>query len=285
MAQPNTRQGLIDYGKRQLGAPVLEINIAEEQYDDLIDDAIQRFQDRHMDGVELVYMKHKVTEDFINSIQASNQDGAEHGIGITTTTSPSVSITGLGTTTFGFVENQNFIQVPDAVIGIEKVWKVDSRAISSNMFNVTYQIFLNEIYYFSSMELLSYTQTKRWLEDIDFILHPDKQIRFNRRQGRLYIDADYSSMKEDDYIIIQCWRMLDPNDYTKVYNDPFLKRYFTALLKKQWGSNMMKFKGTKLPGGVELNGREIYDEGIKELERLEERMQWEYEMPVLDLIG
>ena len=285
MAQPNTRQGLIDYGKRQLGAPVLEINIADEQYDDLIDDAIQKFQDRHMDGVELVYMKHKITEEFINTIQASNQDGAEHGVGITTTTSPSVSITGLGTTTFGFVENQNFIQVPDAVIGIEKVWKVDSRAISSNMFNVTYQIFLNEIYYFSSMELLSYTQTKRWLEDIDFILHPDKQIRFNRRQGRLYIDADYSSMKEDDYIIIQCWRMLDPNDYTKVYNDPFLKRYFTALLKKQWGSNMMKFKGTKLPGGVELNGREIYDEGIKELERLEERMQWEYEMPVLDLIG
>jgi len=92
-------------------------------------------------------------------------------------------------------------------------------------------------------------------------------------------------MKEDDYIIIQCWRMLDPNDYTKVYNDPFLKRYFVALLKKQWGSNMMKFKGAKLPGGVELNGREIYDEGIKELEKLEERMQWEYEMPVLDLIG
>ena len=240
MAQPNTRQGLIDYGKRQLGYPVLEINVAEEQYDDLIDDAIQRFQDRHMDGVELVYMKHKITEDFVNSIQASNQDGAEHSIGITTTTSPSVSITGLGTTTFGFIENQNFIQVPDAVIGIEKVWKVDSRAISSNMFNVTYQIFLNEIYYFSSMELLSYTQTKRWLEDIDFILHPDKQIRFNRRQGRLYIDADYSSMKEDDYIIIQCWRMLDPNDYTKVYNDPFLKRYFTGLLKKQWGQNLMK---------------------------------------------
>ncbi len=285
MAQPNTRQGLIDYGKRQLGYPVLEINIADEQYDDLIDDAIQKFQDRHMDGVELVYMKHKVTSDFIDTIQATNQDGGTTSLGITTTTSASVDITGIGTTTFSFVENQNFIQIPEPVIGIEKVWKVDSRAISSNMFNVTYQIFLNEIYYFSSMELLSYTQTKRWLEDIDFILHPDKQIRFNRRQSRLYIDADYSSMKEDDYIIIQCWRMLDPNDYTKVYNDPFLKKYFTGLLKKQWGQNLMKFKGTKLPGGVELNGREIYDEGVKDLEKLEERMQWEYEMPVLDLIG
>ena len=285
MAQPNTRQGLIDYGKRQLGYPVLEINIAEEQYDDLIDDAIQKFQDRHMDGVELVYMKHKITSDFIDTIQATNQDGGSTSLGITTTTSSAVNITGIGQTTFTFIENQNFIQIPEPVIGIEKVWKVDSRAISSNMFNVTYQIFLNEIYYFSSMELLSYTQTKRWLEDIDFILHPDKQIRFNRRQSRLYIDADYSSMKEDDYIIIQCWRMLDPNDYTKVYNDPFLKKYFTGLLKKQWGQNLMKFQGVKLPGGVELNGREIYEEGLKELEKLEERMQWEYEMPVLDLIG
>jgi len=284
MAQPNTRQGLIDYGKRQLGFPVLEINIADEQYDDLIDDAIQTFHDRHMDGVEKMYLKHKIDEQFVNTVRATDHDGGESSLGITTTTA-TASITGVGSTVHSFVETQNYIQVPDAVIGIEKVWKVDSRAIASNMFNLTYQLFLNEIYYFSSMELLSYTQTKRYLEDIDFILHPDKQIRFNRRQNRLYIDSDYSSMKEDDYLIIECYRTLDPNDFTKVYNDPFLKRYFTALLKKQWGSNMMKFRGVKMPGGVELNGREIYDEGVKELERLDERMQWEYEMPVLDMIG
>ena len=284
MAQPNTRQGLIDYGKRQLGSPVLEVNIADEQYDDLIDDAIQRFQDRHMDGVEKMYLKHKIDEQFVNTVRATDHEGGTTSVGITTTTA-TASITGVGTTVHSFVETQNYIQIPDAVIGVEKVWKVDSRAIASNMFNLTYQIFLNEIYYFSSMELLSYTQTKRYLEDIDFILHPDKQIRFNRRQNRLYIDSDYSSMKEDDYLIIECYRTLDPNDFTKVYNDPFLKRYFTALLKKQWGSNMMKFRGVKMPGGVELNGREIYDEGVKELERLDERMQWEYEMPVLDMIG
>ena len=284
MAQPNTRQGLIEYGKRQLGFPVLEINIADEQYDDLIDDAIQRFQDRHMDGVEKMYLKHKIDEQFVNTVRATDHDGGETSVGITTTTA-TTSITGVGTTVHSFVETQNYIQIPDAVIGIEKVWKVDSRAIASNMFNLTYQLFLNEIYYFSSMELLSYTQVKRYLEDLDFILHPDKQIRFNRRQNRLYIDSDYSSMKEDDYLIIECYRTLDPNDFTKVYNDPFLKRYFTALLKKQWGSNMMKFRGVKMPGGVELNGREIYDEGVKELEKLDERMQWEYEMPVLDMIG
>ena len=285
MAQPNTRQGLVDYGKRQLGAPVLEINIADEQVDDLLDDAIQMFHNRHMDGVEKMYLKHKITKDFTDTIQATGAPGRETSLGITTTTSPSVNITGIGATTFSFEETQNFIQVPDSVIGIEKVWKVDSRAIASNMFNITYQLFLNEIYYFSSMELLSYTQTKRYLEDIDFILHPDKQIRFNRRQNRLYIDTDYSSMKTDDYLIIECYRTLDPNEYTKVYNDPFLKKYFTALLKKQWGQNLIKFQGVKLPGGTELNGRQIYDDGVAELERLEEAMLSTYELPVMDMIG
>ena len=284
MAQPNTRQGLIDYGKRQLGFPVLEINIADEQYDDLIDDAIQRFQDRHMDGVEKMYLKHKIDEQFVNTVKATDHDGGETSVGITTTTA-TASITGVGTTVHSFVETQNYIQIPDAVIGVEKVWKVDSRAIASNMFNLTYQIFLNEMYHFSSMELLSYTMTKRYLEDIDFILHPDKQIRFNRRQSRLYIDSDYSSMKEEDYLIIECYRTVDPNDFTKVYNDPFLKKYFTALLKKQWGSNMMKFRGVKMPGGVELNGREIYDEGVKELDVLDEKMSSTYELPVMDMIG
>ena len=284
MAQPNTRQGLIDYGKRQLGFPVLEINIADEQYDDLIDDALQTFHDRHMDGVEKTYLKHKIDEQFVNTVRATDHDGGESSVGITTTTA-TTSITGVGTTVHSFVETQNFIQIPDAVIGVEKVWKVDSRAIASNMFNLTYQIFLNEMYHFSSMELLSYTQTKRYLEDIDFILHPDKQIRFNRRQSRLYIDSDYSSMKEEDYLIIECYRTVDPNDFTKVYNDPFLKKYFTALLKKQWGSNMMKFRGVKMPGGVELNGREIYDEGVKELDVLDEKMSSTYELPVMDMIG
>ena len=285
MAQPATRQELIDYGKRQLGAPVLEINIADEQVEDALDDTIIFYQDRHMDGVEKMYLKHKITKDFTDTVQASGQDGAETSLGITTTTSSSVNVTGIGSTTFSFEETQNFIQIPDAVIGIEKVWKVDSRSIASNMFNLTYQIFLNEIYYFSSMELLSYTQTKRYLEDIDFILHPDKQIRFNRRMNRLYIDSDYSSMKEDDYLIIECYRVLDPNDYPKVYNDRWVKKYFTAKLKKQWGQNLIKFQGVKLPGGIELNGRQIYDDGVAEMQAIEDKMTAEFELPPLDFIG
>ena len=285
MAQPSTRKELKDYGKRQLGAPVLEINVADEQIEDALDDTIIFYQDRHMDGVEKMYLKHKISKDFTDTIQATSAEGRETSLGITTTTSSSVNITGIGTTTFKFDETQNFIQIPDAVIGIEKVWKVDSRAIASNMFNITYQLFLNEIYYFSSMELLSYTQTKRYLEDIDFILHPDKQIRFNRRQNRLYIDSDYSSMKEDDYLIIECYRVLDPNDYPKVYNDRWVKKYFTAKLKKQWGQNLIKFQGVKLPGGIELNGRQIYDDGVAEMQAIEDKMSTEFELPPLDFIG
>ena len=285
MANPSTRTELAEYGKRKLGAPVLEINVADEQIEDLLDDTIIFYQDRHMDGVEKMYLKHKISKDFTDTIQATSAEGRETSLGITTTTSSSVNITGIGATTFKFDETQNFIQIPDAVIGIEKVWKVDSRAIASNMFNITYQLFLNEIYYFSSMELLSYTQTKRYLEDIDFILHPDKQIRFNRRQNRLYIDSDYSSMKEDDYLIIECYRVLDPNDYPKVYNDRWVKRYFTAKLKKQWGMNLIKYQGVKLPGGIELNGRQIYEDGVAEIQALEDKMTTEYELPPLDFIG
>ena len=285
MANPSTRTELAEYGKRKLGAPVLEINVADEQIEDLLDDTIIFYQDRHMDGVEKMYLKHKISKDFTDTIQATSAEGRETSLGITTTTSSSVNITGIGATTFKFDETQNFIQIPDAVIGIEKVWKVDSRAIASNMFNITYQLFLNEIYYFSSMELLSYTQTKRYLEDIDFILHPDKQIRFNRRQNRLYIDSDYSSMKEDDYLIIECYRVLDPNDYPKVYNDRWVKKYFTAKLKKQWGQNLIKFQGVKLPGGIELNGRQIYDDGVAEIQAIEDKMTTEFELPPLDFIG
>ena len=284
MANPATRTELVKYAKRQLGAPVLEVNVADEQVEDLMDDAIQIYQNRHMDGVELMYLKHSITQDFLDSIKASNIAGSPTSTGITTTTG-TANITGIGNTTFDFVENQNFIQIPDEVIGIERVFKLDNRLISTNMFNINYQLMLNDVYFFSSMELMGYTLTKRYLEDLDHILHPEKQIRFNRRQSRLYLDVDYSSMQPNDWLIIRCYRVLDPNDYTKVYNDPFLKKYFTALMKKQWGQNLIKFQGVKLPGGVELNGRQIYEDALGEIDTLESKMANEYELPPLDLIG
>jgi hypothetical protein len=135
------------------------------------------------------------------------------------------------------------------------------------------------------MEVLTYGITKRYLEDIDFLLTTEKQIRFNQRQDRLYLDLDWSSVTVDDYIIIDCYRLLDPNDYGRVYNDSFLKRYLTALIKRQWGQNLIKFQGVKLPGGIELNGRQIYDDADKDLEIIREQMSNTYELPPFDMIG
>jgi hypothetical protein len=126
---------------------------------------------------------------------------------------------------------------------------------------------------------------KTYLEDIDFLLSTDKQIRFNKRQNRLYLDIDWTAKSKDTFIIIDCYRILDPNDFTKVYNDSFLKKYLTALMKRQWGQNLIKFRGVKLPGGIELNGREIYEDAERELENIRQRMSMDYELPPYDFIG
>ena len=285
MAKPSTRQGLVDYALRKLGAPVLEINIDDDQIDDLVDDAIQLFNERHFDGVEEMFLKHEFTQDEIDRGKATSETDSQNTAGIVTTTGTSTSISGYGTTTSSFVENSNFIQVPDSVIGIEKIFKFDTSSISGGMFSIKYQLFLNDLYYFNSVELLQYSMVKSYLEDIDFLLTPDRQVRFNKKQNRLYLDLDYNSIREGDFIVIDCQRILNPDDFTKVYNDPFLKMYVTALLKKQWGQNLIKFRGVKLPGGLELNGREIYDDGQREIDAILQKMQLEYELPPLDFIG
>lgn len=280
--KPTTRQQLVDYCLRRLGAPVLEINIDDDQIDDLVDDALQYFHERHFDGVERMYLKYKITQEDIDRGTADPLSNSTVGI---VTTTGTATISGVGATTFNFYENANFIQVPDSVIGIEKVFKFDTNSISQGMFSIKYQLFLNDLYYFNSVELLQYTMVKSYLEDIDFLLTTDKQIRFNKRQNRLYLDIDWGSKAKDSFIVIDCYRILDPNDFTKVYNDSFLKRYLTALMKRQWGQNLIKFRGVKLPGGVELNGREIYDDAEKELEMIRERMSMDYELPPYDFIG
>ena len=276
MAQPSSRQGLIDYGLRQLGAPVLDINIDDDQIDDLLDDAIQVFNERHFDGVEEMFLKYEFT-------QADIDRGKTHpgATGISTsslvgTAGTSTNIAGYGTTVNNFTENSNFIQVPDAVIGIEKIFKFDTSTISGGMFSIKYQLMLNDLYYFNSVELLQYAMTKKYLEDIDFLLTTDKQIRFNRRQNRLYLDIDWKQEKAGQFLIIECYRILDPDTFTSVYNDPFLKQYLTALIKLQWGQNLIKFRGVKLPGGLELNGREIYDDAERVIETIKQKMTLEY---------
>ena len=133
--------------------------------------------------------------------------------------------------------------------------------------------------------MLSYAMTKTYLSDIDFLLNTEKQIRFNQRQDRLYLDIDWASVSKDDYFVLDCYRIIDPSDYSRVYNDSFLKRYLTALIKRQWGQNLIKFQGVKLPGGTELNGRQIYDDGMRDLEIIREQMSNTYELPPFDMIG
>ena len=281
MSQPSTRSELIEYAKRQLGAPVLEINVAEEQVGDLLDDALQYFHERHFDGVAQTFLKYKITQDDIDRGRAR---GGGNTAGITTTTA-SATIDG-STVNFDWEENSNYLQVPPSVIGVTKIFHFDgTNTVTNNMFSVKYQLFLNDIYYWGSTEILTYAMVKTYLEDIEFLLTTQKQIRFNQRMDRLYLDIDWGSMSKNDYIIMDCYRLLDPNDFSRVWNDSFLKLYFTALLKRQWGQNLFKFGGVKLPGGVELNGRQIYDDGEKEIERIREKMSSTYELPPLDMIG
>ena len=279
MAQPSSRQGLIDYAKRQLGFPVLEINVADEQFSDLLDDAVQVYQERHYDGITRMYLKYKITQDDIDRGQAR---GGDTTLGITTTTT--TSTVGLSTT-FDLEENSNYIQMPPSVIGVNQIFKIRSDTVYDGLFNIRYQLFLNDLYAFGSVDLLQYSMVQTYLEDISFLLNPNMRYRFNIRQDRLYIDTDFDVLNVNDFFVIDCFRILDPDDFTRVYNDPFLKRYFTALCKKQWGQNLIKFQGVQLPGGIQLNGRQIYDDGVRELDEIRAKMATDYEMPPLDMIG
>ncbi len=277
MSKPNSRATLKDYCLRRLGYPVLEINVDDDQIDDLTDDAIQYFQERHFDGIERVFLKHKLTEADIATAKTTE-----------TTTSATTGISN-GITSSGnadsFLETNNYLKLPDHVIGVEKVFKMDQNTISSGLFNIKYQIFLNDLYYYGALDLMNYAMTKTYLEDLSRLITPDTQIRFNKKQHNLYMDIDWNQISADTFLILDCYRLVDPGTASDVYNDFWLKRYLTALIKKQWGQNLIKFQGVMLPGGIQLNGRQIYDDAVKEIEEIEYSLKTEYELPPLDLIG
>jgi hypothetical protein len=274
MAQPSSRAELKEYCLKQLGKPVLEVNVDDDQVDNLIDDAIQYFHERHYDGIERVYLKHKLTPTEKETISQT---------GISTT--QSATVVGAGLTSAEYVEGVNYLPLPDSIIGVNSILKLNSNTISDGLFNVKYQLFLNDVYYYGALDLLNYSMVKRYLEDLDHLLNPQAMIRFNKTNHKLYLDIDWSEVGKNEYIIIDCYRIVNPADASKVYNDFWLKRYLTALIKKQWGMNMIKFQGVTLPGGVQLNGRQIYEDGLAEIEKLEEQLKNEYELPPIDLIG
>ena len=276
MAQPSSRAELREYCLKQLGKPVLEINVDDDQIDNLIDDAIQYFHERHYDGIDRVFLKHKLTPSTKSTISQSGPVGSATTSG---------SIVGAGLTAVTYVEGVNYLPLPDTIIGVNNILKINSSSVSDGLFNIKYQIFLNDVYYYGALDLLNYAMVKRYLEDLDWLLNPETQIRFNKLNHKLYLDIDWSQVGQNEYIIIDCYRIVDPADAPKLYNDWWLKKYLTALIKKQWGQNMIKFQGVLLPGGVQLNGRQIYDDGVSEVEKLEQQLKDEYELPPLDLIG
>ena len=237
----------------------------------MVDDAIQYFNERHYDGIEKVFLKHQLSQNELNSIRT----------GVTTTTATST----VGITTLSYTETNNFIKLPDHVIGVNNVFKIDSSTISSGLFNIKYQLFLNDLYYYGALDLLNYAMVKTYLEDLSRLITPDIQIRFNKKNHRLYLDIDWSQMSPNNYLILDCYRMVNPADASSVYNDWWLKKYLTALIKRQWGQNMIKFQGVLLPGGVQLNGRQLFDDAVKEIEEAENQLKTEYELPPMDMIG
>ena len=263
MAKPSSKDDLKEYALRKLGKPVLEINVDDDQIDDLIDDAIQLFHERHGEGIDRVFLKHKFTE--------AEKEAMKGTMATTTGTS-----TAGGLSSVDYTETAKYLPLPDTIIGINKIFKMDSSTISAGMFNLKYQIFLNDLYYYGAIDLLNYGMVKSYLETLDYMLNPDVQIRFNKKNSRLYMDININELTNDHFIIIDCFRIIDPQGETAVYNDHWLKQYTTSLIKRQWGQNLIKFTGVKLPGGLELNGRQIYDDAVMELEKLDEKLMQEY---------
>jgi hypothetical protein len=276
MAQPSSRQQLIDYCKRQLGAPVLQINIADTQVDDIIDTSIQYYQEYHYDGIEKMYLKHEFTAEDVVRFNETDE--------ITSTDDPDGSI---------WENRKNFIEVPDHVIGIERVFGVTSNLSSNEMWGLSNQYFLLDVFSFSSgytfgnFDMSYYYMIKQYFETLDMVVNVGGlvQYRFNKRQDRLYLDIDKTRIQENRYLVIECYRALDPQAWNQIWNDSFVKRYATALMKRQWGQNLIKYNNVQLPGGITLNGRQIWEDGDAEVKDLEARMLTDYSLPPMDMIG
>ena len=248
MAKPTSRQGLIDYCLRALGAPVLEINIDEDQAEDRVDEALQFYQEYHSDAVVRTFIKHQVTQtDYDN----------------------------------------DYITLPDQLISVLRVLNL-ATGDAADMFSVKYQLYLNDLYGLRNPEsLVNYEMTKQYMSTIELILSGNsQQITFSRHMNRLSIQDNWKEFVQiGQYIIIEGYQTIDPNTYTDVYNDMMLKKYLTALLKRQWGINLIKFEGMTLPGGVTINGRAIYDDALADIEKIETDFDSKYQMPPDFFVG
>ena len=268
MAKPNTKAELKEYALRRLGKPVLEINVSDDQCDDAIDYTIQKFQQFHYDGAERVYLKHKITQADIDRAKPAQDT-------ITTSTAGNSE----------WAERNAYIEIPQHIISVEGLFSFTDKG-TANMFDIRYQMRLNDLYDFTSTQFYHYYMIQQHLGTIDFLLEGLKPTRYIATQDRLYLDMDWTTdVVIDQYLLIKAWRALDPTTWTEIYDNMWVKDYVSAKIKKQWGSNMTKFQNVQMPGGVTLNGEMIYNDAVQELKDLEEQLRTEWETPPLDMIG
>ena len=319
-----SRTDLQDYCLRRLGAPVIDINVDEQQVSDRIDDALQFWQEYHFDGVERTYVKHQVTGSQLklnlsvagnfqrNETVTGGTSGAtargDTGEGqyitieqvLTGTFVAGEQITGSesGTTatlsgsnhyTEGDIE-KGYIPISNNILGITRVFNFGGAATNNTrdgqLFDLMYQFRMNDLYNLMGADMVYYTVVQSHLTTLEKLLAGERQIRWNRKTDRLYIDTDWDkTYNVGDFIVAEAFAILDPATYTEVYDDMFLKKYATALIKKQWGANMSKFSGIQMPGGVTLNGDQIFQEAAQEIVQIEEEMQKKYELPPTFMIG
>ena len=247
------RQSLIEYCLRRLGFPVIEINVDEDQINDRIDDAFQYWQDYHYDALQKVY--------YIKQLNATDITNKYINM------SPSVT----------FDTGNNSVNI----VGVTRVFPISDSINTNNMFDLRYQLRLNELYDFTSASYVNYTLTMQHLRSLELLFTGEVPIRFQRHMHKLFCDWGWgSTVKAGDVVIAESYAMIDSAQYASVWNDRWLKEYATALIKRNWGTNLKKFAGVQLPGGVVLNGQAIFDESTEEIKNLEEEMQSKYELPI-----
>ena len=271
MAIPSSKATLKTYCLRALGFGVIDINVSDDQVDDRLDEALQYFSQYHYDGIEKMYLKYQITEADITRAATNT----------TTTATDSVD----NTVTASFGEGNGFIPMPQTVVSVLNIFPFSNKT-TNNMFDIRYQLRLNDLYDFSSTSIIHYDMTMKHLDMLEHMLVGEKPIRFNQHQNRLYIDMDWANdVSTGEYLIIECYRKIDPDSFTDIFDDIYLKRYATSLIKRQWGANLSKFSGVAMLGGVTMNGETIFSQAQEELQRLEEQIQLSFETPIDYMVG
>ena len=247
MAATSSRQQFKDYILRRLGAPVIDINVDDEQVEDRIDDALLKFRDYHYDGTEHVYLPYQVTaEDRVNK----------------------------------------YVTLPEGIIGVTRIFDINDSYNAMNLFNIRYQLHLNELFNISSVSVTPYVVAMRHIEFLEEVFVGKKPIRFNRHMDRLYVDMKWDDdIQVGQYIIIDGYKTVNPEEFPDVWDDPWLKDYATQLVKRQWGEHLKLYEGMNLPGGITFNGQRIWDEANQKVEELEQKVINDYSLPVTDMIG